>query len=414
MHTIVNIDSIASGRQSHVAPMAASEGDLSALLEEFPPVEDAFAYGSAVFHQEGYTAQQQADSMVDLVFCVRDPEAWHRENMPRHPAHYSGLAAGGPRVVTAVQECIGAGVYYNTLVRTRGRLIKYGIVRSSVLTADLLHWHSLYLSGRMHKPVRMLTKSTDELTAAAAINLRSAVATALLLLPARFDDIELLSTVCGLSYDGDVRMGIGESWGKVGRIVSGQLEPLRELYADPLAELQRTSAPEMADGATADGPEAGCPAVPSHAVTRTTGAVLAAITAPGAVDGQRYEQDMSLEGRRRLLGSVPLNARRVLLDELSRGRWVDALSTSTARKAHPNADERLDLALKSAWSRAARPAEANQAISHALKSSLNKIVRRASLAQTLKGVATAGALRAGRYALTKIRKRMLSDAQTAV
>lgn len=34
------------------------------------------------------------------------------------------------------------------------RLIKYGVVSSSTLCQDLQNWTTLYLSGRMHKPVR--------------------------------------------------------------------------------------------------------------------------------------------------------------------------------------------------------------------------------------------------------------------
>jgi translocator assembly and maintenance protein 41 len=119
------------------------------MLDEFPPVEHAFAYGSAVFAQRGYTKQQKRSAMTDLVFAVhdsparahifphstrfgaaqvRDPYAWHRENMQRHRAHYSALALLGPAAITAVQEQFGAGVYFNTLVPVRGRLIKYGVV----------------------------------------------------------------------------------------------------------------------------------------------------------------------------------------------------------------------------------------------------------------------------------------------
>ena len=52
--------------------MATSDSDgLEAILEEFPPVEYAFAYGSAIFAQRGYTQQQTRAAMTDLVFAVR-------------------------------------------------------------------------------------------------------------------------------------------------------------------------------------------------------------------------------------------------------------------------------------------------------------------------------------------------------
>lgn len=36
------------------------------------------------------------------------------------------------------------------------RLIKYGVVSTQTLCEDLTTWKTLYLSGRMHKPVRSL------------------------------------------------------------------------------------------------------------------------------------------------------------------------------------------------------------------------------------------------------------------
>lgn len=34
------------------------------------------------------------------------------------------------------------------------RYVKYGVVSCKTLRDDLLNWKTLYLSGRMHKPVR--------------------------------------------------------------------------------------------------------------------------------------------------------------------------------------------------------------------------------------------------------------------
>lgn len=50
-------------------------------------------------------------------------------------------------------------MYYNTLVPLQSpalgaRMIKYGVVSVQTLCADLRDWRTLYLSGRMHKPVR--------------------------------------------------------------------------------------------------------------------------------------------------------------------------------------------------------------------------------------------------------------------
>lgn len=52
------------------------------LLEQFPPVQHAFAYGSGVFKQPGLYAEKVQPGegpMTDLIFAVDDPLAWHRE-----------------------------------------------------------------------------------------------------------------------------------------------------------------------------------------------------------------------------------------------------------------------------------------------------------------------------------------------
>ena len=64
------------------------------------------------------------------------------------------------------------------------QLIKYGVVRTGAACEDLSHWNSLYVAGRMQKPV-MTLRSDARVVAAAADNLRCALAAALLLLPAR-------------------------------------------------------------------------------------------------------------------------------------------------------------------------------------------------------------------------------------
>lgn len=84
-----------------------------AVAAAFPRVAFAMAYGSGVFRQRDHDA---SSSMVDLVFAVEDPEAWHAANLARNPSHYSFLRFLGAANVAAFQEKYGAGVYYNTLV----------------------------------------------------------------------------------------------------------------------------------------------------------------------------------------------------------------------------------------------------------------------------------------------------------
>ena len=155
---------------------------LESLLDAFPTVSYAFAYGSGVYRQRGYTEEQARSAMTDVVFAVEDPEAWHRENLERHREHYSGLAWFGPQAVATVQDR-GAGLYYNPYASVHGRLIKYGVISRMALEDDLRHWSALYVSGRMHKPVRVLADRTEGVASLANANRRSALTAALLMLP---------------------------------------------------------------------------------------------------------------------------------------------------------------------------------------------------------------------------------------
>ncbi|XP_043298872.1 phosphatidate cytidylyltransferase, mitochondrial isoform X4 [Cervus canadensis] len=123
------------------------------ILSHFPEeLSLAFAYGSGVYRQAGPSSDQK-NAMLDFVFTVDDPVAWHSKNLKKNRNHYSFLRVLGPRIITAVQDNYGAGVYYNPLITCDGRLIKYGVISTSVLIEDLVNWNNLYIAGRLQKPV---------------------------------------------------------------------------------------------------------------------------------------------------------------------------------------------------------------------------------------------------------------------
>ena len=169
---------------------------LGAVLSDFPPVAGAFAYGSAIFQQRGYVesgAPKPADApeqllratMTDLVFVVDDAEQWHGANLERHAAHYSGIGRWlGARGMLPRAQAVGAGIYYNQC-ELHGRSVKYGVISTEALSDDLLHWSSLYVSGRMHKPTRAIVPWPAGLEAHLESNRRAALDASLLLLPAR-------------------------------------------------------------------------------------------------------------------------------------------------------------------------------------------------------------------------------------
>ena len=62
-------------------PLAPRARELSAVLDLFPAVRHAFAYGSGVFVQPGlYDAESKAQKpMLDFIFAVDSPEEWHQQ-----------------------------------------------------------------------------------------------------------------------------------------------------------------------------------------------------------------------------------------------------------------------------------------------------------------------------------------------
>ena len=205
------------------------------ILSSFPQrhLRMAFAYGSGVFQQKGH--EDVSKNMLDFVFVVDDPVAWHKENIARNSGHYSMLKWLGPRYVARFQDLYGARIYFNTLVQCQGRVMKYGVIKTASLINDLFDWETLYVSGRLHKPVQLVHwakhQDSDELTIAMSTNLNNAVHTALLLLDETFTEEQLYMTIAGLSYSGDFRMTFGEDKNKVHNIVLPNIEKFRALYS---------------------------------------------------------------------------------------------------------------------------------------------------------------------------------------
>ncbi|CAJ1412611.1 unnamed protein product [Effrenium voratum] len=106
---------------------------------------------------------------------------------------------------------------------------KYGVITFADLLQDLENWRSLYIAGRMQKP-HLLTWHRDaadaqqRLDVAVVKNRRSALAAALLSASEESLSVaSLLSSVVGLSYGGDIRVGLAENPNKVRNIVNAQL-----------------------------------------------------------------------------------------------------------------------------------------------------------------------------------------------
>ena len=147
----------------------------------------------------------------------------------------------GAKAIGELQEKFGAKCYFNTLIPYEEGRIKYGVISRNDLIADLLDWESLYVAGRLHKPVNIIHKSPRnvdaELHMALRMNLKNALHTSLLLLPEKFTEQMLYDTLCGLSYNGDFRMTFGEDKNKVKKISKGSFEELKQIYAKQLSKM---------------------------------------------------------------------------------------------------------------------------------------------------------------------------------
>lgn len=197
-----------------------NESDVELLLSQFPAVEYAFAYGSGVVKQQGYDySTAKTLPMLDLILVVEDSEKWHEENMLRNSSHYTSIIPLSAKYVAMFQEKLKANFWFNAYVPMNsphypGRLMKYGVISKKHILKDLNTWNNLYAAGRLHKPVHVL-KTNDSLQSALELNREQAVRTSLLLLPEKFNEVDLYMTVASISYIGDPRMYVGENPKKV-------------------------------------------------------------------------------------------------------------------------------------------------------------------------------------------------------
>lgn len=159
--------------------------------------------------------------MIDFIFATSYPSHFHAVNLQHNPSHYPAFARWlGTDYITRVQDW-GAGIWYATMVDVDGQvcqysseprldahqlvstsqLIKYGVISTDTLCEDMMDWSTLYVAGRMHKPVRII-RPDARILLANQINLVSALRVALLMLPEEFTEVELWEQIAGISYAG--------------------------------------------------------------------------------------------------------------------------------------------------------------------------------------------------------------------
>lgn len=322
------------------------DGFFHHAIKQFPEgINGAFAYGSGVFQQKNNRPTRE--NMIDFIFVVNEPLSWHESNLEKHSSHYSIVKHLGPKQIANLQCNYGANVYFNTLVEFEGRLIKYGVISMNDLLDDLQDWTTLYISGRLHKPV-LKTAHFDAgpLNDGLKKNLRNAVNASLLLLPEKFHETDLYLAITSLSYLGDFRMIFGEDKNKVKNIVLPNMDAFELLYKDTLDAMHNVS-----------------------------------------ISGPTCTQNISPQAKISTLNSLPLSLKRNLLN------YSKAIQFDISDTACKNLLKDTSLC------------------SELVAKSVKSIVRYPSITQSLKGILTAGFSKSVFYSLAKVQKMMKSIAK---
>lgn len=219
-----------------VVPESETQQKLMDLISNnFPPCELCFAYGSKVLLQDSNTPTDK--TMTDIIFVVKDAVAWHEENKKRNLHHYSLLMKlTGPVYLDMFHNDRAPYCVFNPFVEIDGTLLKYGVIPEDKLYDDLEYWETLYIAGRLHKPVMYLHMSPTFDSYLLSLNKRSALYSALLMLPEKFNDVQLFHAIAKLSYHGDLRsvssLEVAEY--KVMNMVKPNLDHFRDYYREQI------------------------------------------------------------------------------------------------------------------------------------------------------------------------------------
>ena len=231
----------------------------------------------AVFPQRGNDGK---DRQIDMILITDSLTEFHRANKLTNQSDYSNFMRNKSPDSLASWNSKATGLYFNQFVKIdQGKIpwwfsafslisgeLKYGVISTQHLINDLKNWEHLYISGRLHKPVKLVTPngldfsesrpdSDSELSTALEVwikdfksfffenfpilsksNLISAMRVASLLQESEKTNFDqLVLTICNLSYLGDIRQKGFEDTKKVEKIVEGSYEYLKALYV-PIIE----------------------------------------------------------------------------------------------------------------------------------------------------------------------------------
>lgn len=404
------------GTNQHIRINEDFKESLRQILWEFKaPIRYAFAYGSGVFSQSAGAAathsphpnppaavtkwQQGGGKVIDFIFGVSFSQHWHSINLQQHRNHYSALGLLGSYPVARIQDGIGAGVYFNPFINVNGTMIKYGVVNLDNICKDLTDWDTLYIAGRLQKPVKIL-RDNPRVRLSNQINLMSAVRTALLMLPEHFTEREFYERIAGISYMGDPRMTYGaENLRKVSNIVTNQLPNFRQVYVPLINTLPNVQFNDPSTPTEAGWEREEIMARSQHDPTAI----------PGGRDGFRMQQDMSTTRRGNIVRRLPRSFRQKLYYQYKQkfqipGSAYDKIVDETMEQdASADADANTQVGPAAARFTKQLGGEFDQRIGQQddLAAMVAKCIRSTvawpSTSQSVKGVFTSGIVRSWRY-----------------
>jgi translocator assembly and maintenance protein 41 len=248
------------------------------------------------------------------------------------------------------------------------------VVSIDTLCHDLTNWDTLYLSGRLQKPVKIL-RDDPKVRLANHINLLSAVRVALLLLPQTFTEHQLYTTIAGISYMGDPRMSFAENPHKVQNIVNNQVANFRRLYSPLIEQLPNVSF------------------------------VSGNISWNDAATKTMLVQDMDPVRRGNMVRRLPRSFRDRLYFQYQRKYAIPELEFQKMVKVSDD-EERMRKREGGEFER--RIASDTMNIGHEVGTVIKSTVAWPSTVQSLKGLATAGPINGIRYLGEKVEKWKLS------
>ena len=202
---------------------------IESFIGDRPDTLGVFGYGSGIFKQTGYTDKDKPQ--LDLILVVDNLKKWHSMNMKLNKGDYSLLSKATFSLAKDDTLKGSTGITYISNIEAYGSVFKYGTIEINDLIHHLMNWDSYYLAGRFQKLVSTI-KSTPLLNDAIEMNRKNALMLASYL--QEKDEVtksDILITLCGLSYLGDIRKTFkAEKSTKVKDIVTGGYDKFLDIY----------------------------------------------------------------------------------------------------------------------------------------------------------------------------------------